>query len=228
MRDTIPRYGIFVKRRARLRLEETVYLTDGARDADTAGEERRRPGHDGRLPPRAAGGGALRRGRLRPPGGRDGGAAGHRRRGPGPHRPDRPARARQHAPPPEPDPDPRLPRRPGRGALRLAHRPVPGVDAHRRGGLADEHARGPRRAPPLRLHHGLRPHLPVPERQLRGRAGRGGARHRRALPREPGVDVGRPVEGGPAAGRGGGGRGLHPEGLRARHRPLPRPASGGA
>ena len=152
---------------------------------------------------------------------------GHRRRRPRPHRPHRAARPRQHASPPQPDPDPGVPRRPGRGAVRLAHRAVPGLDAHRRRGLAREHPRRPRGAPALGLHHRLRPHVPLPERQLGRRAGRGGAGDRRALPREPRVDVGGTVEGGPAPGRGGGGRGRHPEGLRARHRPLPRPAAGG-
>ena len=99
---------------------------------------------------------------------------------------------------------------------------LPHLGAHHGGGLARQHADRPGRARAVRLHDRLRPQLRVQERQQRRLPDRGGKRSRRALSRQPRLDVARRIQRRPAAGRLRRGRGLHPQGQPARHRDLSR------
>ena len=164
----------------------------------------------------------LCRGRHHQAGRPDRRAAGHRRYGDRPQRPDRAAGLRQHPPPSQPDADAQLSRRAEQQSLSLAEGALPRLGAHRRRRLARQHAGRAGRARAVGLHHGLRPQLRLQERQQRRLPDRGGARAGRALPRQPRLDVARRIQGRAAARRLRRGRGRHPQGQPARHRDVSR------
>ena len=186
--------------------------------ANTLGQECRRPRHHGRQAPRTEERRPLCRRRHHQAGRAERGAPGHGRYGDRPQRADRAAGFRQHPPPSQPDADAQSSRRAEQQSLSLAEGALPHLGAHRRGGLARQHADRAGGAGALRLHDGLRPQLRLQERQQRGLPDRGRERAGRALSRQPRLDVARRIEGRLAAGRLRRGRGLHPEGQPARHR----------
>ena len=136
------------------------------------------------------------------------------------------ARPRQLPPPPLPVGHPRA--RPAGHAVRVAHRALPGLGAHRRG---DRVRRGARRAGRARARRAAPPR-PTTTTSSRAAAAtcsaaevEAAARPRRALPPVPRLDGPRPLPGRPAARRGRRGPRRDPGRDRGRDRPLPRPGA---